>query len=206
MTRILAFTDPHGEARALEGILEQAGQSHPDLVVCAGDISLCGKDYESFVSGLGKLGQPVHFVTGNHDVPPVAADIAARFPYMRDIGDRLVEVSRLRLLGLADCEAYLPGGRVDPALLAKVLALEAPSDRTKPLVLVGHYPPWKSAISGIRFLTAESGGSRLVRSIVEALQPTLMITGHYHQDFGREDRLGPTRLVNPGPAGTLFDL
>jgi Icc-related predicted phosphoesterase len=206
MTRILAFTDPHGEARALEGILRLAHQSPPDLIICAGDISLCGRGYESFVSGLAKLGQPVYFVTGNHDVPPVGADIAARFPYMRDIGDRLVEVAGLRLLGLADCQAYLPGGTADPALLAKVLGLEAPSDRAKPLVLVGHYPPWKSAIAGIRFLTAESGGSRLVLSIVEALQPKVMITGHYHQDFGREDRLGPTRLVNPGPAGSLFDL
>lgn len=44
-----------------------------------------------------------------------------------------------------------------------------------------------------------------VRKVVEALKPDLFICGHYHQDFGKSDQQGSTRLVNPGPNGLILE-
>jgi Icc-related predicted phosphoesterase len=79
-------------------------------------------------------------------------------------------------------------------------------DRKKPLVLLTHYPPSGTRVSGVSVLTLDSGGSRLVRRIVEALRPALVVCGHYHQDFGKEAHVGETRIVNPGPGGRILEV
>ena len=206
MTKLLAFTDPHGEEPALKAILELARLQRPDVLVCSGDLTYCGEKYEAFVSGLGQLKQPVYFVTGNHESDRVAADISALFPYMENVGDRWVEAAGIQILGVPGSDRYWPGAPPDRGLLERCLAVGSSLDRKKPLVLLGHYPPWKSAIAGMTHFSPDSGGSKVMLEIVAAIKPDLMITGHYHQDFGREDRLGPTRLINPGPNGRIIEV
>jgi Icc-related predicted phosphoesterase len=125
---------------------------------------------------------------------------------MVNIGDRLVEAAGIRLLGLPDGELYRPSGKSNATAVARAAKLAGSGDFAKPLVLVGHYPPWRSSISGLRHLTPDSGGSATVGAILEVLRPALMITGHYHQDFGQEDRMSGCRTVNPGPTGAILAL
>jgi Icc-related predicted phosphoesterase len=206
MTRILAFTDPHGEASALKAILDLARRERPAIVVCSGDLTYFGMRYEDFVVGLGELGKKVYYVTGNHETDVIAADISAIYQYMKNVGDRWIEVSDVQIMGVPGTDKYWPGAPLDRGTLDRVVGIASMLDRKRPLVLLGHYPPWKCAIAGMREMTPDSGGSKLAREIVEELKPTLMVTGHYHQDFGQEDRLGPTLLINPGPNGRIIEV
>jgi Icc-related predicted phosphoesterase len=206
VVRILAFTDPHGEDKALREILSLAAAGKPDLVVCSGDVSFFGRDCDTFLRDLDALKCPVYFVPGNHETPSVARELAAVYPYLKDMTFRMLEVAGVRMTGLPGTDAFWPGARPDAGLRAKAVGVGESGDRTKLLVLLTHYPPSGTAVSGTAVLTPDSGGSRLVRQVVESLRPALVVCGHYHQDFGKEAHVGQTRVVNPGPGGRILEL
>src|SRR5258708_5323487 len=89
-------------------------------------------------------------------------------------------------------EALELGALPDGGLRAKAAAMGEPGNRKKPLVLLTHYPPAGTQVPGTTIMTPDSGGSRLVRQIIEDLKPALDICGHYYQDFGKEALLGPS--------------
>lgn len=206
MVRILAFTDPHGEKKALCEILALAESGKPDLVVCSGDVSFFGGECDAFLRDLAVLRRAVYFIPGNHETPSVAKELETFFPYLKDISFRLLEVASVRLTGLPGSDAFWPGARPDEGLHSKAVGVGESGDRTKPLVLLTHYPPSGTKVSGTTIMTPDSGGSRLVRKIVETLRPALVVCGHYHQDFGKEAHIGATWIVNPGPGGRILDL
>ena len=206
MVRILAFTDPHGEKKALREILALADSGQPDLIVCSGDVSFFGKECDTFLRDLGVLRRTVYFVPGNHETPSVAKELTTFYPYLKDVSFRVVEDAGVRLSGLPGTDAFWPGARPGDGLRSKAVGVGESGDRTKPLVLLTHYPPSGTNVSGTSVITPDSGGSRLVRQIVEALRPALVVCGHYHQDFGKEAHVGATRVVNPGPGGRIFEV
>jgi Icc-related predicted phosphoesterase len=206
MTRILAFTDPHGKKDALAEILRLARAESPDLVVCSGDITFFGRECDTFLRDLSVLGRAVYFVPGNHETPAVAKELQFYFPYLKDVSFRLVEESGVRLTGLPGSEEFWPGAHPGGGLFSKAGGVGQSGDRTKPLVLLSHYPPSGTAVSGTSVITPDSGGSRLVWNIIDALHPALVVCGHYHQDFGKEDRMGTSRIVNPGPGGRILEV
>lgn len=206
MVRILAFTDPHGEKKALREILALADSGRPDLIVCSGDVSFFGKECDTFLRDLGILRRTVYFVPGNHETPSVAKELTTFYPYLKDVSFGVVEDAGVRLSGLPGTDAFWPGARPADQLRAKAVGMGEPGDRTKPLVLLTHYPPSGTNVSGTSVITPDSGGSRLVRQIVEALRPALVVCGHYHQDFGKEAHVGTTRIVNPGPGGRILEV
>ena len=206
MVRILAFTDPHGHLEAYQNIKKLFDGERPDLIVCGGDVSFFGDDYDLFLRGLGGLGREVYFVPGNHETPSTTKSLELQFPYLKNLEFRVVEAAGVRLAGLPGSDAFWPGARPNEGLRAKAIAVGVSGDRGKPLVLVTHYPPAGTKVSGTSVVTPDSGGSRLVRQVVEALKPALLICGHYHQDFGKEARIGDTWIVNPGPGGRILEL
>lgn len=206
MATILAFTDPHGDLEAAAAILALAARERPDLVVCTGDVSTFGRDYEAFLDRLAGLGREILFTPGNHDSDRAVRDILQRYPWIRTLENRRVEAAGLAVAGLPGSEPFWPDGREDAEALRRSLDALGPRDRARPLLLLTHFPPWRCALSGLKHFTSDSGGSMTVRKIAEALEPDLLVCGHYHQDFGGTDVLGPTRLVNPGPRGTILTL
>jgi Icc-related predicted phosphoesterase len=206
VVRILAFTDPHGEKKALRSIVALAESENPDLVVCSGDVSVFGRECDTFLRDLAVLRRTVYFVPGNHETPSFAKELETFFPYLKDVSFRLLEVAGVRLSGLPGSDAFWPGANPGGGLFSKAVGVGESGDRTKPLVLLSHYPPSGTAVSGTSVITPDSGGSRLVWNIIDALRPALAVCGHYHQDFGKEDRMGTSRIVNPGPGGRILDV
>lgn len=204
MTKILAFTDPHGSMASALKIIELARREQPDLIVCPGDFSYFGSRFDGFLTKLRELGQDILYVDGNHETEETRSNLQIWYPYMRNVEYRIVEASSVRIAGLPATGEYWPGEQVDLSAV-RVATSRLGAQSKKPLVLLSHYPPTRTAISGTTYMTPDSGSSALVRHIVEALQPALFFCGHYHQDFGKEDRLGTSRLINPGPDGQLIE-
>ena len=68
-------------------------------------------------------------------------------------------------------------------------------------VLVTHSPPQGAADVSSR---GASLGSTAVRAAVERLLPRLVVCGHVHASAGVRALIGPTPVVNAGPAGVLW--
>ena len=71
-------------------------------------------------------------------------------------------------------------------------------------------PPAGSSCSTHRRRATSTGrgelGSEAILRAIEEKRPSVAICGHFHEDGGKADRIGPTRLYNVGPAGTFIDL
>ena len=39
-----------------------------------------------------------------------------------------------------------------------------------------------------------------------SLEPPLVLCGHIHESWGAESRIGPSRVVNLGPDGAVFEI
>ena len=65
--KILAFTDTHGSLLALKRIEQKTKTQKPDLLVCAGDISIFEHGIVGIMRRLNKLNKKIIMVHGNHE-------------------------------------------------------------------------------------------------------------------------------------------
>ncbi|MBD3259881.1 hypothetical protein GF371_04605, partial [Candidatus Woesearchaeota archaeon] len=71
------------------------------------------------------------------------------------------------------------------------------------VVFMTHAPPHNTKLDAIH---GSHAGCKTLRKFIENLQPDLMICGHLHENEGKEDAVGETKLINPGWHGRFFDL
>jgi len=201
MRKVLAFTDPHGDVQDARTLVDLAIRERPDLIVCAGDFSLFGNNWRGLFETLCLLGRRVLLVGGNHDSDGLMATVTHEYPFLVDVAYQTVEERGVLVGGVPGYDRdFWPSRKADDDMVALARELWGRRDPPKPFVFLTHYPP-AGAVDGLSRPTPDSGGSATVAAIIRAIQPDLVVTGHYHQDFGSWERLGNVWVVNPGPSG-----
>jgi predicted phosphodiesterase len=85
MTRIVIFSDVHGNAVALEAVRKALRGEKPDMVAVAGDLVLNGPDPAGTVDLLREMeADGAVIVSGNTDIAVADFDYTAAFPWMID--------------------------------------------------------------------------------------------------------------------------
>jgi len=198
MTRILAFSDLH-HARARAEALVAAAEG-VDLVVGAGDFCNMRQGLAGAMGLIAGLPRPCILVPGNAESAEELAEAApAGMTVLHGAG---TEAAGLRLFGLGYGVPVTPFGDwscdLDEAAAAALLARCEAAD-----ILVTHSPPKGVAD---RTSSGRSVGSTAIRDAIARIAPRLALCGHIHDSWGREGRIGPTRVVNLGPRPVFFDL
>jgi uncharacterized protein len=65
-------------------------------------------------------------------------------------------------------------------------------------MLALHSPPKGHVDGGL--------GSEAILHAIEEKRPPLAVCGHIHQCWGQESLVGPSRIVNLGPDGTVLEV
>ncbi|MBI2656720.1 metallophosphoesterase family protein, partial [Candidatus Woesearchaeota archaeon] len=65
--KILAFTDTHGSMLALKRIEQKVKAQNPDLIVCAGDLSIFEHGIAGITRRLNRLDKQILIIHGNHE-------------------------------------------------------------------------------------------------------------------------------------------
>jgi Icc-related predicted phosphoesterase len=52
----------------------------------------------------------------------------------------------------------------------------------------------------------QSVGSTAIRAAIERIRPRLALCGHIHDSWGKEGRVGASRVVNLGPRVSWFEV
>ena len=76
-------------------------------------------------------------------------------------------------------------------------------NKDKKIVLVTHAPPYKTRLDKIEDTYC---GNKSIRKFAERNKIDLLICGHLHENFGKEDKIGKTKCINPGPFGKIVNI
>lgn len=161
------------------------------------------------VAALAECGAPVLAIPGNSDrVGLYSAEIAARHhprpdhPQVEgrvmDIETRIVMRGELAFAGLGGWSGPTNPERLDREVRA-LTAMTRPA--AAPLVLVSHNVPFGSSLDGVNnpdlpdFAQGKMVGSHRCRAVMSALSPSLCLSGHLHENYGRTERIGETLCV-----------
>jgi len=197
--KILAFVDMHGSLGALKKIKKQAKKA--DIIVCAGDLTIFEQGIDYFLGKLDKLNKPTLMIHGNHEDETVLKKLCSKYKNMIFLHARGYKENGYLFLG------YGGGGfsmrdkgfeKLSKQFEKKIKKLGNPN-----VILVTHAPPYKTKID---LIMKEPCGNKSIKNFVKKVKPELVISGHLHENAGKEDKLGNTRIINPGPYGKLISI
>ena len=197
--RVLAFSDIHTDLEAAAALV--AASADADLVVGAGDFASVHAGLVETIGALAAIEAPAVLVPGNNETDEALREAADAWPSATVLHGERTEVGGIEIFGLGAGVPVTPWDwsfDLDEERAAAMLA-DCPSGG----LLVVHSPPLGHV--------DESGagdhlGSSAILAAIESARPRLAVCGHIHESWGRESKIGPTRVANLGPAGNWFEL
>jgi uncharacterized protein len=196
--RILAFSDLHRDLEGAARLVEMSTDA--DLVVAAGDLASVHRGLEETVDALAMIAAPTVVIPGNNETDAALRHACARWDAATVLHGQSAEIDGVTFFGLG---AGVPVTPWDWSFdLTEEEATRLLSGCPDGAVLVVHSPP-----KG--YVDSSAGnhlGSVAVLRSIESTRPVLALCGHIHESWGAEATIGPTRVVNLGPDGKLFEL
>jgi Icc-related predicted phosphoesterase len=199
--KILAVSDIHG---SYEKVLTILRSERPfDGLVMAGDLTTNGSEDEaaSALDGLLSFGAPVAAVCGNMDPLRLERIFDAKGVSVNGKAVTWGTVGIFGVSGSPPTPMHTPYEIQEADIGERALDGWKQVQSLPTTIFVPHAPPQKTGID--RIASGHHVGSSAVRTFVEKKKPTLLVCGHIHEARGM-DTLGPTTLVNCGPAGAGY--
>jgi|TARA_B100001971_G_C18131250_1_gene504925 Icc-related predicted phosphoesterase len=199
--KLLAFVDVHSSLNAIKKIAEKAKKSKPDLLICAGDISVFEQGLDYLLHKLNKINIPLLIIPGNHESEEELEKSTSLFKNINHIHNKHFEKGNYIFFG------YGGGGfsLIDPEFrkLGKKFEEKIKKSKSKKVILITHAPPYNTKTDKIM---KKSCGNKTIRQFIDKVKPDLVITGHLHENAGKEDKVGKTKIINPGPYGKIVEV
>lgn len=199
--KLLAFVDIHGSLKAIKKIAEKAKKSKPNLLVCAGDLSIFEQGLDYLIYRLNKIGLPILIIHGNHETDSDLKKACSLFKNPVFLHKKSYKTKDCLFLG------YGGGGfsLIDKAFkkTAKKFEKDIKKNKGKKIVLVTHAPPHNTKVD---MIMEQHCGNKTIKQFITKVKPDLVITGHLHENSGKEDKVGKTKIINPGPFGKIIKL
>jgi Icc-related predicted phosphoesterase len=197
--RLLAFSDLHTDLDTAAELV--AASAATDVVIGAGDFASQHRGLEETIDALSAIATPTVLVPGNNETEEALREACADWKAATVLHGDGAEIEGTSFYGLG---AGVPVTPWDWSFdLTEEQAAEALADCPEGAVLVLHSPP-KGHCD-----TDSSGnhlGSEAELAAIEAKRPVLAVCGHIHDSWGAESEVGPTKIINLGPAGRTIEL
>ncbi len=199
--KLLAFTDTHGSLLALKRIEQKVKTQNPDLLVCAGDISIFEHGIVGLVRRLSKLNKKIIIIHGNHEDSSTFIKLSKLFKNIIFIHKKYFIYDDLLFLGYGGGGFSITDKEFDKTTIKFKKIIK--NNKDKKIILVTHAPPYKTRLDK---LVQGHSGNKSIRNFVEKNKVYLLICGHLHENFGKEDNIRKTKVINPGPFGKIIDI
>jgi len=198
--KILCFVDLHGNIPVLKKLIERAKKDDIDLVVCAGDISVFGDGLGKLVEIASKVEKPFLIIPGNHESDEEISKACKPYKNCLNIHKRGFSGKDFTILG------YGGGGfsKVDKKFekISKAFKKIIQQKGGK-IILVTHAPPYNTKVDRIG---DNPVGNKSIRQFISETKPNFAICGHLHENAGKVDVIGKTKVINPGYKGKIISL
>ncbi len=200
--KLLAFTDIHGSLTALKRIEQKVKSETPDILVCAGDISIFEHGIAGILRRLNKLNKKIIMVHGNHEDASTYSKYSRIFKNIIFIHKNHFIENNILFLG------YGGGGFSQRDKEFEQFAKTRFKDiinhnKNKKIILITHAPPYGTKVDK---LGRNYAGNKSIRKFIENNSIDLHICGHLHENFGKEDKIGKIKVINPSPFGKIVEI
>jgi uncharacterized protein len=197
--KLLAFSDLHRDLDQAERLVERS--SDADVVIAAGDFASVHEGLDQTIGALSAISVPTVLVPGNNETEDALRSACEGWEAATVLHGQAAEIDGTTFFGLG------AGVPITPWDWSFDLDEEEASERLaacpEGAVLVVHSPPKGHCDQSS---SGDHLGSEAILAAIEAKQPPLAVCGHIHEAWGAESEIGPTRVINLGPAGTPIEL
>lgn len=199
--KILAFTDIHLSSIALSKIKSKIKKQNPDLLICAGDLTIFEEGLDIILTKLSKLKKKVLLVHGNHETDNVMKRLCKKYSNLIFIHKKYHKHNNCIFLGYGGGgfsmrdPGFYPTGKKFMKIIKK--------NKGKKIIFVTHAPPYGTKVD---LIVGEHCGNKTYRDFIAKNKVDLHICGHLHENFNKKDNLKKTLIVNPGPYGRIIKL
>lgn len=196
--KIAYLVDVHDRFDAVPRAMGEIGAV--DLVLVGGDVTTGGTPDEAAeaIESWLPLAPRLLALAGNMDSPAIDARLAELGVALDARGVAFGDVGVFGVSAAPRSPLHTPYELDDDELRRRIEAGFAAVRECRVRVFCPHAPPYGACD---RLRNGEHVGSAVVREFVEREQPDLVLCGHIHEARGI-DRIGPTRVVNPGPVAS----
>ncbi|HIH39910.1 TPA: hypothetical protein HA219_04295 [Candidatus Woesearchaeota archaeon] len=196
--KILAFADVHGDLSTLEHIKKEVKSKKINYVVCAGDYTFFEHHIEFLTKKLSQLGTEVILIHGNHEDSEIVEVLSRKYKNVHFIHKKIKKAGEYAFIG------YGGGGfSLNDPEFTKTMHNLTKNIKEK-IILVTHAPPNGTKLDflpGLGYV-----GNKDYSKFIKMNNVVLAISGHLHERFNKEDRLGKAKVINPGYKGKIITL
>ncbi len=197
--KLLISADIHGRQNALAKLKEKAKKEGAELIIVAGDLSVFERELDSVLLGLDGIGVPVLIVPGNHEDADTLRESAERYDNVIFLHEATYKVGDYVFVGYGN-----PGFMQKEPQMELFFAKIKNAVFGKRIILVTHGPPYGTKLD---YLEGEHVGCKSINKFIEENDDVLLaVSGHLHENFGIEDRIKKTKVINPGPMGKIIEI
>jgi Icc-related predicted phosphoesterase len=196
--KLLAFSDLHTDLCQAQRLVERSLVA--DVVIGVGDFASVHDGLTETVDALREIERPVVLVPGNNETEEALREACLGWESAIVLHGQATEIDGVSFFGLGAGIPVTPWDwSFDLTEGAAARMLEA---CPQGCVLAVHSPP-RGHVDASR---DRHLGSESVLRAIEAKRPRLALCGHIHEQWGRESAIGPTRVINLGPAGAELEV
>ena len=195
--KIFAFTDSHGVPEIHTKVSRRIKKYKPDIVLCAGDFTLFGKDTKKILERFNRMHKKFFLIHGNHEEEDEVARICKRLKNIEFIHRKVVEFEGVYFVGYGGGGFSYSETKLETLRKRQRLRL-----KKEKVVFLVHPPVFNTTTDEMPILGHR--GSKSARRFIEQIKPRLTICGHLHNTFNLLDKIGKSVILNPGPLGKLI--
>jgi Icc-related predicted phosphoesterase len=197
--RLLAFSDLHTDLDQAERLADASASV--DVVVGVGDFASIHSGLEDTIAALRPISKPAVLVPGNNETEDALREACDGWDSSIVLHGDGTEIDGVPFFGLG---AGVPVTPWDWSFdLTEAEAADKLAGCPEGCVLAVHSPP-------LGHVDTSSGGEHLgseaVLETITTKRPRFALCGHIHEAWGERSRIGPTEIVNLGPAGAVLDV